>query len=325
MARKGMVLFLTLLLGVTLGVFWERSNSVELLPTFSKDGSSSNSSYTYINPLLFCSDQELSKLTSATAQKIEKELKTYLETQKQGGRLVDASIYFRDLDVGPWALINQDLLSAPSSLLKVPLAISIYKHAEKEPGFTEKTIAFGGGADVDQGQYFAPPERVQPGLTYSIKDLVKYMVVDSDNTALYLLSAQLTNQELLESYQMLGINPPIEGAGGYTMKVRTYASFFRILYNASYLGRSESEYLLSLLAQSEFKKGIVAGLPSNIKVAHKFGEARFTNGNTQLHDCGIVYKPYQPYLLCVMTHGTDLDAQAKNIADISRIIWDILK
>ena len=295
------------------------------LPPEPIDASEVASNYSFINPLLFCSDQGLSKLTSATSKEIENKVGDYIEEKKKGGKLTDATVYFRDLNSGPWALVNGTLLSAPSSLLKVPLAISLYKHAESNPEFLTQTLQFGGGKDADESQYFVPPERIQAGFTYSIEELVKFMVVNSDNAALYLLSSQLTNQELLDSYQKFGIDPPVMGKNGYQMNVRTYASFFRVLFNASYLNRDNSEHLLSLLTQSTFTKGLAAGVPKGTSVAHKFGEARFQNGALQLHDCGIVYKPHQPYLICVMTHGSDYEAQAKNIADISSIIWNILK
>ena len=300
-----------------------------LLPTYAAssptDRSQVSSNYSFINPLLFCQDQGLSKLTSATSKKIESEVEEYIEEKKNGGKLADAAVYFRDLNAGPWALVNGELLSAPSSLLKVPMAISIYKHADSKPEFLNQTLRFGGGEDPDQEQYFSPIEHIQAGFTYSVEELVRFMVVDSDNAALYLLSSQLSSQELIDLYNKFGIDPPLVGKNGYQMDVRTYASFFRTLFNASYLDQDQSEHLLSLLAQSTFTKGLPSGIPQGIPVAHKFGEAKFASGALQLHDCGIIYKPASPYLLCVMTHGNDYEAQAKNIADISRIIWNILK
>jgi hypothetical protein len=60
-------------------------------------------------------------------------------------------------------------------------------------------------------------------------------------------------------------------------------------------------------------------------VAHKFGEreSRDLQGNTsyQLHDCGVVYYPKRPFLLCVMTKGTDSDVLTKVIQDISQSIY----
>jgi hypothetical protein len=292
---------------------------------FMRDVTEGASKYKFINPLLFCQDQGLNKFTNATSNKIEEAIGKYIQEKKNSGELTDAAVYFRDLNTGPWALVNRQLRSAPSSLLKVPLAISIYRHKEdKDPEFLKKEVAFGGGVDIDQGQYFKPAEQVMPNFTYTVGDLVNYMVADSDNTALYLLSSQLNNDELLDTYEKLGIDPPVTDKAGYTLDVRTIASFFRVLYNASYLSNADSESLLQQLSQSKFTQGIVAGIGTSTPAAHKFGEAKSPDGKLQLHDCGIVYKPGQPYLLCVVTHGQDYAKLADVIAHISQIVWGIL-
>ena len=65
-------------------------------------------------------------------------------------------------------------------------------------------------------------------------------------------------------------------------------------------------------------------------MAQKFGEREVYKtsgilGYQELHDCGIVYyKQDSAYLLCVMTHGSDTTSLAKEIADISKLVYDSL-
>jgi hypothetical protein len=59
----------------------------------------------------------------------------------------------------------------------------------------------------------------------------------------------------------------------------------------------------------------------SIKVAHKFGERTLEKGTQHFHDCGIVYYPRHPYLLCVMTQGRDIEAQSRAIASISTFVF----
>jgi hypothetical protein len=82
-----------------------------------------------------------------------------------------------------------------------------------------------------------------------------------------------------------------------------------------------SEKALAYLARTDYRKGLVAGVPPTIAVAHKFGLRRM-NEMKQLHDCGIVYYPDHPYLLCVMTSGPVPDYLDTTIADISRFIFE---
>jgi hypothetical protein len=136
------------------------------------------------------------------------------------------------------------------------------------------------------------------------------------------LAQVISRQELDDSYIDLGIEVPTDG-DSYTMSVRTYASFFRILYNGTYLPHVTSEALLATLSESTFTEGIVSGVPHGTVVSHKFGErTRAATEPAQLHDCGIVYKEKNPYALCVMLRGDDIDTLAKVIAEISKTIFE---
>jgi hypothetical protein len=75
--------------------------------------------------------------------------------------------------------------------------------------------------------------------------------------------------------------------------------------------------------ESTFTQGIVAGVPAGTRVSHKFGEFSAGTNLKQLHDCGIVYKPAHPYILCVMTQGNDFNNLAATIAKISKTVWDL--
>jgi hypothetical protein len=62
-------------------------------------------------------------------------------------------------------------------------------------------------------------------------------------------------------------------------------------------------------------------------VAHKFGEhtSQLSDGTVvsrELHDCGVIYFPGKPYLLCVMTKGSDFPTLAGVISTISRIAYN---
>jgi len=81
------------------------------------------------------------------------------------------------------------------------------------------------------------------------------------------------------------------------------------------------EKALDLLSQVEFKQGLNKNIPQNIEVAHKFGERQLQDKSVQLHDCGIVYYPNHPYLLCIMTRGTNYNSLSNVIGQISGSIY----
>jgi hypothetical protein len=111
------------------------------------------------------------------------------------------------------------------------------------------------------------------------------------------------------------------------MTAKDFSYFLRVLYNSTYLKKDLSEKALELLNTVDFKDGLVAGVPNNITVAHKFGiKGDFANNdknqvvNRELHDCGIVYHNQRPYLVCIMTKGNsslqDSESVLKNISSM---------
>jgi len=112
------------------------------------------------------------------------------------------------------------------------------------------------------------------------------------------------------------------------MSPEIYSRLFRALYNATYLPDIESEQAFELLSQTDFNGGLVQGISASMTVAHKFGEhTEVENGKTidrELHDCGIVYYPNQPYFLCVMTRGQDFPTLEKIIGNISKSVFDYM-
>ncbi|MBI5102665.1 MAG: serine hydrolase [Nitrospirae bacterium] len=278
---------------------------------------------TFTNPLLDCEmgpyvigDAELAPFKNKLGEIIKEKKKTY--------GLSDVSVYFRELNNGRVFGIGQDEQFAPASLLKVPAMMTLFKQAESYPLLLTKKVKFTDRQDLTQPQHFKPSKAIQPGKSYTLEELAYMAVVYSDNNANGLLFEHLDKKILRNTYTDLVVEVPSSDKVPDFMSVKEYATFFRILYNASYLNRTMSEKALEFLAESDFRSGLVAGVPPDIKVAHKFGERvrGLNNEIKQLHDCGIVYYPGDPYLLCVMTRGSDFDVLDNVISDISYIIFD---
>ena len=100
------------------------------------------------------------------------------------------------------------------------------------------------------------------------------------------------------------------------------SKFFRVLYNASYLSSLYSEYALDLLTKSEFKQGIVQGIPSSTKVAHKFGERFTTSDLVQLHESAIVYRGSASYAVTIMTEGKSMEELKAILGALSKICYE---
>lgn len=276
----------------------------------------------FTSPLLECEEHTMRffKDISSVSEKVE----DFIDGVKSRGEISHASVYFRDLSNGPWFGINEDFQFQPASLAKVPLMVTFLKLVEADPSLFNKKLTLS-ELTPTADQVYEPSVRLEIGKSYSTRELLERMIIFSDNDSLNLLfNSKLVDQEAFDDvYSDFGIDAPTSPES--RIDVRSYASFFRILYNATYLVNPLSEYALELLSQTSFMDGLRAQLPKEIVVAHKFGERKTTTGEIQFHDCGIIYYPERPYLLCVMTRGFDTASLVEVIADVSGIIYEEIK
>lgn len=277
--------------------------------------------YTYINPNRCEPEERHQKREYIT---LRNNLVLYIDQEKQKGNAKEVSVYFRDLQNGPIVNISGDKSFAPASLLKVPLMISFLKKAEEDPALLRKTLRL--VADIPAvPQNIVPKETIQKEKEYPIDDIIRIMVTHSDNVSwellLLYLKREYSEDDFVLTLSDLGIIDPSKRSVEQVIPVQTYASLFRILYNSSYLTPEMSNKALSLLSQSSFTDGLVAGVPSDVRVAHKFGEVRY-GSEQQLHDCGVVYFTQNPYLLCIMTKGDDIKELSPIIQTISKHVYE---
>lgn len=276
--------------------------------------------YRFINPLLECDNFDPSGLNNCV--QMENEVKNFVQQVINDKRADHVSVYFRDLNNGPWMGINENENYSPASLLKVPVMIAVLKKAETTPGFLKKRLNYVKRLENSVTANIVDSMQIKLGQSYTVEDLLNRMIEFSDNEAKELLFAEVGEAQFVKVLNDLGISLEGVQAGDDFMSVKEYSSFFRILFNATYLSKEMSEMALGILSKTRFSTGIVAGLPAGTLVSHKFGERAIGGGAMrQLHDCGIVYKEHTPYLVCIMTRGTDFNTQAGVIAEISKIVY----
>jgi beta-lactamase class A len=272
------------------------------------------------NPLLECEVAD----NTINSKKIyfDHELKDYISKISAMNGLTNVSLYFRDMNNGPVIEINTSNKFMPASLLKVPVMITYFKKAETNPEILKKNVYFDKEKELGFTQKIRPEKQLVPGKTYTVEELIEQMIKYSDNQALALLWPILSIDEYKELYREIGVDEKVVEDPSYSITVKEYSRFMRILFNSSYLNQEYSERALKILSESTFDDGIRNGVPEKVTVADKFGEREINSYESQIHDCGLVYYPDHPYMLCVMTNGTDRDKQLKSIANISDFIFN---
>lgn len=278
------------------------------------------SSYRFVSPLVDCSDN-LNELEPFRV-KVEA-LVSELEHKPE---ISNISLVFRHLANGKSFGINEHDRYEAASIMKLPVAMSILKTSETNPDLLKKPILH------DKPFEGRTPNvvdfRLELNKTYTVLELIKRTIIYSDNDAIALLSVldstEFFHQQMLNELGIGNETNPFGICVGNASPAEL-SLILRVLYNATYLNRENSEYILKTLTRTRFAKGIRAGIDPNIMVASKFGErgTNFPNhDNYQLHECGVIYYENNPYILVVMTKGSNLEAQAEAIAKISELVYE---
>ncbi len=290
----------------------------------------SSINYKFISPLLACdvgSEEAFPEFAP-----LKKKLAALTTQRVSAGDVQHISIYLRSLVSARWFEINGDDTYAPASLLKIFVMMAYYKEANEtdNPGLLQKQIPFEGsstfGDNTANDSVGGTIVHLTNGRLYTVDQIIDQMIIYSDNDA-YATLLDSFDPHTLKALQAisndLNISLPITHAENSLnfMSVEDYAMVFRVLFGSTYLSERYSEKALALLSRAKYTTGIVAGVPSNLVVAHKYGilavpEVSLATPD-ELHDCGIIYYPGHPYLLCVMTKGTNLIAQQTVIKDVS--------
>jgi beta-lactamase class A len=312
--KKQFLIFLSSVLFFSGGIFWYLAFQQKNI---------CSPKYKWIDPVLDCRKEPAISKVSYTL--FREKLIAEIEAMKKDGKIREAAVYFHDLENGPTMGVREREKFTPASLLKVPVMLTYFRIAEDDPKILDKVLTFGEiGEEMEQK--VDRSKIVKPNTSYPIDDLIFRMIAYSDNRAYFGLRDYLNhlspNVNLVgETLHELGLVDPGEDIELATLTVKNYSSIFRLLYHGSYLSPAFSEKALAYLSASEFDDGLKAGVPDEIGVANKYGERRIDN-KKQLHDCGIIYFPDNPFTLCVMTRGDDFEHMLEAIKKISNSVWD---
>lgn len=227
------------------------------------------------------------------------------------------SVYFEFLNTGANIQVNNESRFYPASLVKVPSALVAMKKVEKkEWKMGSMLVLFEQDKDSRYGTLYKKPV----GTKFTIEELLKALLIESDNTAHNMLMRNLSEQELGELKDLIGLDDLFNEKNEVSAK--EYSRLFRALYNSSFLTRNGSQQVLEWLAQTKFNHTLPAGLPKNTAFAHKIGE---DDVEMNYLDSGIVYLPNRPYLLTVMVkQHSQKDAEAL-MKQISQAAYEYVK
>jgi len=257
-------------------------------------------SFHFLNPArMFISQKDL----IINIQPLRDELNTKYEKDP------NVSVYFEYLPTGANISVNKDAEFYPASLLKTPVAIAVAKKIDKgEWKWDNKLVLMANDKDDKFGTLYKEPT----GSVFTIEELVKRSLVDSDNTAHFILLRNLELSEINDVYKHMGLDGFLDTDG--SLSAKRYSVILRSLYNSSYLKEESSQKIISFLTEEKFRDYLGSGFPLDVSFAHKIG----TDTEKKIYlDAGIVYLENRPYILVVMTRGKSEQESKGIMQDIS--------
>lgn len=221
-----------------------------------------------------------------------------------------------------------DAIVPAASLIKVPIAMAILSCAqgdcaidlEHEVALREENRVAGDGCF----------DRAPAGTRRTMRELIAHMIRESDNTAGNLL---IDTIGMLRVNEWMSASPyclhatrlqrhfmdVAAAAAGYenVTTAREMAGLFVSLLEQ----RAVFAPILQWLVESPYNDKLVAGIPSQVVIAHKTGDLPGIE-----HDAGIVYAAPRPYIAVLMSTALPEPELGKTtLAAASRLIYQRLE
>ncbi len=174
------------------------------------------------------------------------------------------------------------------------------------------------------------------GKTMRIGELARHMIVTSSNLATNLLVDLIKvdqAQQMLARHGIRGVelargvedDKAFEANFNNRVTANGLVALFRVIHERRGVLQESAREMLDILFEQEFRSGIPAGLPTDVRgasrIANKTGEI-----SVAAHDAGLVYLPErQPYVLAVLTEpDASTDRRMERIARVSNVVYEWL-
>ena len=271
-------------------------------------------------------------LLTPTVQKMHSEVTTMYHTKEMAGLkeqlrqlmaqypTVKPAIYVWEYENGQYVDINGDKLYSAASIIKLPVLVRLFKSIEAKQMtiYDEMTLT-----DYYKSSGSGNLQYARTGGKYSLDQLAKTMIQDSDNTSTNMIMSKLGGMDDINiGLRDWGISttyvrtwlPDLKGTNKTTAK--DMAKLLYNLDNPGFLNINSREYIIDYLSHVKNNRLIAAGLGDGALFVHKTGDI-----GTMLGDAGIVYaqngKKYIVVILAQRPHnapqGKDFIVKASSL------------
>jgi beta-lactamase class A len=207
------------------------------------------------------------------------------------------------LETGESVALNGNQQFPMQSVYKFPIAMAVLAQVDRGKLKLDQKIRVE-ASDILQGGRIL--DEKSQGMEFSLAELLKYMVSESDDTSCNVLLRQVGEPRIVTEYlRGLGVNNIVvantekELAQDPAVKYRNYATpyaavvLLRAFHEGKGLSKSSQALLLQLMTETTTGPKRIKGLlPDGTVVAHKTGTSSTVNGVTAAtNDVGLVTLP----------------------------------
>lgn len=209
--------------------------------------------------------------------------------------------------------MNADREFYAASLGKLPTLITLYRMAAEGELDLEEPMTM---EPADVQSYGAGVLHLYPaGSTWPLKDLAYYLIKESDNTAWVMLNRRLGEDRIQEELDRIGAAHT--DFSRITTTPNDVLLMLETISDPEYTSREHSEEMLDFMTGTSYEDRIPAGLPEDVRVAHKVG-----SDATSYADAGLVYYDNPEtgsgwYFLVIIATGADEAVAREKMREIS--------
>ena len=251
------------------------------------------------------------------------DLKQKLQALGSNYKTLSPSIFVWDFNSGKYVDLNAETPYPAASIIKLPVLVSLFKNTEIEAAnlYDDMTLTEYYRSSGSGHMQYQPA-----GTKYTVDNLAKVMMQDSDNTATNMLISKLGSTSAVNAdIRKWGLQntyiktwlPDLSGTN--TTSARDIAKILCNLDNPAFLNVNSRSYIYDYMSHIRNNGLIPKGLPEGTPFVHKTGDI-----GTMLGDAGIVHMPNgNRYAVVIMVKRPHNSPQAVTyIQQASKIIYD---
>jgi hypothetical protein len=221
----------------------------------------------------------------------------------------NSSVIYQEINSNYIYEYDEDKIYYGASTIKAPFALTIYKKAEETPSILDKVLHYKtenyiAGTGIIRYQ-------IDEKTDYTVRELVKYMIEDSDNIGYYMLLDEFDKYESKEEWNELGTTTTFTGGDKFSVMNATDANIYmNEIYKYLTTDTTLSKELATVFKNASKNSIIKKNLPYDVYFKYGWYSVNY-------HEMVVVLES-NPYTLIIMTTAySNREEILKNITELT--------